>query len=418
MLQTTFPDRTPIDDWFFSPFNAELDQNAKQYIITDHGICDDGKVYTEKFQELIDRVSENGGGVIVVPAGTYFSGALFFKPGVDLYVSENGVLKGSDDITDYPLCTTRIEGEVCKYFPALINADGCDGLRIFGKGTIDGNGERSWKAFWLRRRWNPKCTNKDEQRPRLIFISNSNNVLIHGLKLQNSHFWTNHFYKCRFVKFVDCRVYSPEKPIGAPSTDAVDIDACSDVLIKNCWFHVNDDAIALKGGKGPDAAILPENGANQRILIEDCEYDFCHSCLTCGSESIHNRNVILRNVKVSSAYQLLWLKMRTDTPQHYEYITVENVKGNVNDLVNINPWKQFFNMKGMDTVPISHADNITIKNCDIVCQKYLNIKPEKEQYILSDFTLENLNVKTKHPDYPKDAVNNLVINNVRINAAE
>ena len=414
MNRSFFPDGTPVDNWFFDVPDIELNDLGKQYYITDYGVSDDGKVYTEAIQSLIDTVSSNGGGVIVVPVGTYYSGALFLKPGVNLYVEEDGVLKGSDDITDYPLCTTRIEGETCKYFPALVNADGVNGVRICGKGTIDGNGEKSWKAFWLRRRWNPKCTNKDEQRPRLLFVSNSEDVLVSGLKLQNSHFWTSHFYKCRFVKYINCHVYSPEKPIGAPSTDAVDIDACTDVHIKGCYFHVNDDAIALKGGKGPDADVLPENGGNERVLIEDCEYDFCHSCLTCGSESIHNRNILLRNVKVRAAYQLLWLKMRTDTPQHYEYITIENAVGRVNDLININPWNQFFDLKGKDGIPMSYADNITIKNSDIECAKYLNIKPKDDQYSLSDFRLENLNIKTKNPDYPADAVKNLITENVNI----
>ena len=43
----------------------------------------------------------------------------------------------------------------------------------------------------------------------------------------------------------------PAKPIKAPSTDAVDIDVCTDVLVKNCYLEVNDDSVVLKGGKGP-----------------------------------------------------------------------------------------------------------------------------------------------------------------------
>lgn len=114
--------------------------------------------------------------MIVIPKGTFLTGALFFRQGVDLYIEEDGVLLGSDDISDYPICDTRIEGQNCKYFAALINADGIDGFKMWGKGTIDGNGLRSWKAFWLRREWNPDCTNKDEQRPRLVYISNCTNV--------------------------------------------------------------------------------------------------------------------------------------------------------------------------------------------------------------------------------------------------
>ena len=105
--------------------------------------------------------------MIVVPAGIYLTGSLYFKQGVNLYVAAGGTLKGSDDIADYDLQETRIEGESCLYFTTLINADGLDGFTMCGPGTIDGNGLRSWKAFWLRRSWNPQCTNKDEQRLRL-----------------------------------------------------------------------------------------------------------------------------------------------------------------------------------------------------------------------------------------------------------
>lgn len=63
----------------------------------------------------------------------------------------------------------------------------------------------------------------------------------------------------------------------APSTDAIDIDVCTDVLVKNCRMEVNDDAVVLKGGKGPWADMLQENGISERVIIEDCVYGFCHA---------------------------------------------------------------------------------------------------------------------------------------------
>ena len=151
------------------------------------------------------------------------------------------------------------------------------------------------------------------------------NVLVAGLNLQNAHFWTNHLYQCDHVKYLNCRIYSPASPIKAPSTDAIDIDVCHDVLMKNCYLEVNDDSIVLKGGKGPWADTAPENGINERVLVEDCIYGFCHGCLTCGSESVHNKNIIVRRIKVLDGNNLLWLKMRPDTPQHYEYILMEDI---------------------------------------------------------------------------------------------
>lgn len=387
-----FPDGTPIDDWFYDTEAPELSDLGKQYVLTEYGIHDDGMNHTKDIQELICRAKEEGGGVIVVPRGIYTTGALFFPQGVNLYIAEGGVLKGSDDINDYPIRETRIEGETCKYFSALINVDGVDGFTMCGHGMIDGNGMKSWKAFWLRRTWNPKCTNKDEQRPRLVYISNCKNVLVAGLSLHNSHFWTNHLYKCDHVKYINCHIFSPASPVKAPSTDAIDIDVCTDVLVKNCYMEVNDDAVVLKGGKGPWADEAPENGSNERIIVEDCDYGFCHGCLTLGSESIHDRNIIIRRIKVECGSNLLWLKLRPDTPQHYEYVTVEDVRGTVKNFLNIHPWKQFFDLKGRTDKPVSLAEHITMRNCECKCETCFNVISDDKQYLLKDFSFENVHV--------------------------
>lgn len=415
MRQTEyFPDQTPIDDWFYDTSIPELADMGTQYVLTQYNILDDGKIHTKEIQALIDTAHENGGGVIVVPAGTYMTGSLFFKQGVNLYVAEGGVLKGSDDISDYEVRMTRIEGETCPYFTALINADGIDGFTMFGPGTIDGNGLRSWKAFWLRRKWNNKCTNKDEQRPRLVYISNCSNVLIANLHLINSHFWTTHIYKCDHVKYLNCYIFSPVKPVRAPSTDAIDIDVCTDVLVKNCYLEVNDDSVVLKGGKGPWADTAEENGSNERIIVEDCVYGFCHGCLTCGSESVHNRNIIVRRIKVGTGNNLLWLKMRPDTPQHYEYITVEDVEGKITNFININPWTQFFDLKGREDIPLSYAEHITMRNCKCECTTYFNVKKDENQYRLSDFVFENLEIKAENDGFTWDAIDNISVKNVLI----
>ena len=417
-IQEYFPDGTLIDEWFYDTSVPTLEQMGRQYVLTQYGILDDGKIHTKEIQELIDQAAAEGGGVIVVPAGTYLTGALYFKQGVNLYVERGGMLRGSDEVADYPVCETRIEGETCQYFAALINADGIDGFTMCGPGTIDGNGMRSWKAFWLRRSWNPKCTNKDEQRPRLVYLSNCSNVLIADLTLQNSHFWTTHIYKSHHVKYLNCRIFSPAAPVKAPSTDAIDLDVCTDVLVKNCYLEVNDDSVVLKGGKGPWADEAPENGSNERIIIEDCEYGFCHGCLTCGSESVHNRNIILRRIHVGSGSNLLWLKMRPDTPQHYEYITVEDITGTISNFLNINPWTQFYDLKGRKDVPLSYADHITMRNCTCNCDTYFKVKPAAEQYRLSDFTFENLKIAAGHSGFAEGTVERMTVKDVQVTVTE
>jgi len=428
-----FPDGTPIPEWFRQTDPVDLQSLGRQYLITDHEVLNDGKVYTKQMQNLIDHVAADGGGVIVVPEGTYITGALFFKQGVHLYLKQGATLMGSADPSDYPLVKTRIEGETCLYYSALINADHLDGFTISGPGTIDGNGLTYWRHFWERRQWNPKCTNKDEQRPRLVYISNSQNVQIDGVNLQNSAFWTTHIYNCQSVKLLRLHIYSPARPFKAPSTDAIDIDACQDILVKHCYMSVNDDAIAIKGGKGPyadafrvsegetkypgvDLSKFPEmegDGGNERIIIEDCEYGFCHGCLTLGSESVYDHNIILRRIKVTEANNLLWLKMRPDTPQQYEYITVEDIEGNGKNFLLIAPWTQFYDLKGRESIPMSYSDHITMRRITFDCDVFFNVRPQEDQYHLSNFTFQNLNITARNADFHPEYVKNFTVVDVK-----
>ena len=425
VAQETFPDGTPVPDWFRQTVRTDIGKLGRQYIITDFTVLQDSTIIqTKKIQAVIDKASENGGGVVIIPSGTFLSGSLFFKKGTHLHLQDGARLKGSDDISNFPLLMTRMEGQTLKYFAALVNADGLDGFTISGKGTIDGNGLRYWKAFWLRREFNPKCTNMDEMRPRLLYISNSRNVQVSGVKLINSPFWSSHYYKCENVKLFDLYIYSPKEPVKAPSSDAVDIDGCKNVLIKNCYMSVNDDAVALKGGKGPLADKDPNNGGNANIIIEDCVYGFCHGVLTFGSESIHNRNIILRRIKINKAERLLWLKMRPDTPQHYEYILVEDIEGSdIENFIFIRPWTQFFDLKGEKASRLSYCSNITMRNIKFEGNNFFNVgvadsrgKIDAYEYKLTDFTFENLVITAKnHLKIDTSIVQNFQLKNVIVN---
>ncbi|MEN2413197.1 rhamnogalacturonidase [Flavobacterium mesophilum] len=410
-----FPDGTEIPVWFKTYKKLELKELGKKYTITDFGVSKDStKIQTLAIQKVIDKASANGGGVIVIPKGVFLSGALFFKPKTTLYVSEGGVLKGSDNIADFPIMASRMEGQNLDYFPALVNAYGVDNFSISGKGTINGNGKKYWDAFWARRKENPKCTNLEVSRPRLVFVWNSNNVQFQDVKLINSGFWTNHFYKCNNVKLLDLYIFSPHLKDKAPSTDAIDVDICTNVLVKGCFMSVNDDAVALKGGKGPYADKDPNNGPNKNVIIEDCNFGFCHSALTNGSEAIHNRNIIMRNCKIDGASRMLWLKMRPDTPQNYEYIRVEDIKGEAKTGLAVFAWKQFFDLKGRPDVPLSYGDNVTLKNIELKCDTFYGVENDPNVR-LSNFTFENINVESAKTEIDKSLIKNVTFKNVYVN---
>ncbi|GAB3036748.1 rhamnogalacturonidase [Spirosoma pulveris] len=413
--KASFPDGSPIGSWFTTVRKVNPDQLGKRYVVTSYGVKSDSiLVQTKAIQKVIDAAARQGGGVVVIPKGTFMSGALFFRPKTHLHVVGGAVLKGSNNIADYPKLPSRMEGQNLDYFAALVNAYEVDGFTISGKGTIDGNGLRFWEAFWARRKENPNCTNLEVSRPRLVFVWKCNNVQVQDVKLHNSGFWTSHYYQCRNIKVIDAHIYSPYQPVKAPSTDAIDIDACTNVLIKGCYMSVNDDAIALKGGKGPWADRQPGNGANTNIIIEDCEFGFCHSALTCGSEAIHNRNVIMRNCHVSEASRVLWLKMRPDTPQLYEYIRVENIKGQAHSLLYVKPWTQFFDLQGRPDVPLSYSDHISLKNIELTCDTFFDVAPS-EHNKLSNFTFENLVIDSKNAAIDKTVVKGFTLKNVNIN---
>ena len=424
LIAPTWPDGSQMEAWFMDTTRVNVETLGRQYLVTDYGVVADDSllVQTQQLQHVIDLAAQEGGGVVVLPEGVFLSGALHFRQGTNLWLREGARLKGSDRIIDFPVCLTRIEGETCQYFPALVNADGLDGFTILGPGTIDGNGRAYWQEFWIRRQWNPQCTNKDAQRPRLVYISNSKNVTVEGVRTINSPFWTNHLYRCERVRYRDCFIYAPTGGVfdfsgrehGAPSSDAIDLDACKDVVVRGCYMHVCDDAVVLKGGKGTWADQQPENGPCERVLIESCRYGRVHGCLTLGSESLHDRNIILRHCHADDANRVLWLKMRPDTPQHYEYVSVENMTGRTGSFLVVRPWTQFYKPGDRKDMPLSECNNIMMKNICMDCRNFFDVGTS-EKYRIHDFTFENIDVSDERRAFDAMLIENTIVKNVKIN---
>lgn len=409
----TFPDGSVMPAWFSDTLRVDTDTLGRRFVVTEHGVKSDSTtVQTGALQRVIDMAAESGGGVVVIPRGTFLSGSLFFRQGTHLYIEEGGVLKGSERIRDFKVMKTRMEGETCTYFAALVNADGVDGFTIAGKGTIDGNGRHYWEEFWIRRKWNPECTNKDAQRPRLVYISNSSNVTVQDVRLVNSPFWTNHLYRCHHVRYLGCHIFAPTEGIKAPSSDAIDIDACHDVLIDGCYMSVNDDAVVLKGGKGTFADKDPDNGPCRNIVVQNCTYGRVHGCLTLGSESLHDSNVVLRRCRVQRADRVLWLKMRPDTPQHYEHITVEDLTGSCGSFLVVRPWTQFFKMLERPDMPLSRCNDITVRRVDMDCRRFLDVGAS-DKYRLAGFTFENCDIRDGSESFDTSPIENCRVRNLK-----
>jgi exo-poly-alpha-galacturonosidase len=114
----------------------------RQYAITSSGAPGDGQTSnTKAIQNLIDKAAREGGGTLVVPAGVFVTGALFFKQGVNLSIEKGGVLKGPVNSGDYPQVRTRWEGTEREWTSAPLNFTGMTGVELSGEGTVDGSGD-------------------------------------------------------------------------------------------------------------------------------------------------------------------------------------------------------------------------------------------------------------------------------------
>lgn len=398
-------------------------ERAKEmrYVVTDMAVYanDSTTLQTAAIQKIIDIAEANGGGQIIFPAGTYLSGALFFKPGTTLRLEKGAKLKGSDNIEDFPLIPSRMEGKSIYYHAALVNAYFVKGFEITGEGTIDGNGLKYWKEFWANRdravEAGREWTNLEVRRPRLVFLWGCNDMKISGVNLQNSPFWTNHLYMCDDVLIENCRITAPRGEVRAPSSDAIDLDACRRVIIRNCYLNCDDDGVCLKGGKGVFANRTMDNGICEDILVENCEFGRnLHGVLTLGSECVHAKNVIVRDCKVDINAAILRLKMRPDTYQTYENVVIENITGHCGTVMDMKPWKQFFTLEGSGEKPYGIVRNILIENVDVTCNTLCHVQGNPDDQV-GDILFKNIKVEAKDPSltvvaYPSVKFENVVMN--------
>jgi polygalacturonase len=190
---------------------------------------------------------------------------------------------------------------------------------------------------------------------------------------------------------------------------------CSKVTIRNCYISVNDDGICMKGGKGPNAQKLPENGPIEDILVENCTFGEVHAAMTCGSECIHANRITMRNCKMDHERPILLFKMRPDTYQIYENITVENVTGKCGTIVTLSPWMQFFDMAGSTEKPFGIIRNVKISNVKVKCKQFavLNGNPTDK---VSDITFKNVEATADNAAFP-NIYPNVKFDNVTLNGA-
>jgi polygalacturonase len=272
--------------------------SQQNYVITNYGaIADSVTVNTFAIQSAIDKCSKEGGGDVVVPKGTFLTGAIFLKQGVNLHIEQGGVLKGTVKQDDYPQVKTRWEGVNCLWTSALINVVGLTGTKLYGEGTIDGSGEQ-WTQLYRRKPQSNTAQKRIQRfgRPRLICIQECTGITISGLHLKNHACWCLHILYSEKV-IAENIVIRAEHNI--PSSDGIDIDSGNDIQIRGCDIDVNDDCISIKSGKDEDGLLV--NKPSENILIEKCRFGYGHGGVAMGSETSGGiRNVIIRDCKIEA----------------------------------------------------------------------------------------------------------------------
>ena len=276
---------------------------ARRFAIDGFGAVGDGKTFnTQAIQSLIDKLAKEGGGTVVVPEGTFLTGALFFKQGVNLFIEKNGTLKGSVEQNDYPQVMTRWEGIDREWTSALLNFTGMTGVEVGGEGTVDGSGDL-WLARNPRGRGpragqtppnpNPAAAPPGPRlgRPRMICFQNCKRVRISGLRLKQQAVWCLHILYSEDVTVDGLDIRADH---NIPSSDGIDIDSSRKVRVRNVDIDVNDDCISIKSGKDEEG--LRVNRPAEDIVIENSRFHYGHGGVAMGSETSGGiRNVITRH---------------------------------------------------------------------------------------------------------------------------
>lgn len=247
----------------------------------------ESKVVTKAIQAAIDACAKAGGGVVAFAPGTYVTGSIFLKSGVHLRVDENVLILGSTNFKDYPEIDTRIAGIEMKWPAALVNVIDAKNVAVTGKGIINARGKFCWDLYWeMRKDYDTKglrwIVDYDAKRVRTFLTQNASDVTLKGLTFKNAGFWTVQLLYSEYLT-VDGVIVRNNEDGSGPSTDGIDVDSSSKVLIENCDIDCNDDNFCLKAGRDWDG--LRVNRPTEYVVIRKCTAQRGAGLVTLGSET-------------------------------------------------------------------------------------------------------------------------------------
>lgn len=312
----------------FQPYESKfivIKKRTADYVITDY----------PSIQQAINAAHDDGGGTVVIPAGNYSTGALFFPRGVDLRLEEGSVLESIVNPDLYPLVLTRWEGKMQKARAALLTFSQNENCRVWGKGRIDAKG-LEWRKIKFDQYGKPKT----------ICFDQCHGGSLRDVTIHNQAFWCIHVLFTRGFTIEDVKIGIDDY---IPSSDGIDIDSSTDVAIRRCHLKAHDDCISIKSGKDTDGRRV--NQASENILVEDCHFDYGHGGVAMGSEVSGNiRNVTVRHCDMAGEnWNPIRFKSQPSRGGIVEHITFSDIDiANARNIFEINmTWR----MKGATEAP-------------------------------------------------------------------
>jgi len=286
---------------------------------------------TKAIQAAIDACAERGGGIVTFDAGNYVTGSLFVKKGVTLHIGKNTQLLGSQNIDDYPEIDTRVAGVELRWPSALINVLDQEKVALTGEGTIHARGKPFWDKYWtMRREYEKKglrwIVDYDCKRPRTLLVTGSTNVTVKGLTFKQAGFWTVQILYSKNVTVNGITILNNIDGSG-PSTDGIDIDSSSWILVENSTIDCNDDDFCLKAGRDADG--LRVNRPTEYVVIRNCTALRGAGLITCGSETSGGiRNVLAYNLTANGTTNCINFKSAITRGGTVENIYVHDITMN------------------------------------------------------------------------------------------
>jgi len=282
--------------------------------VTKYGGVGDGTTdNTAAFAAAIADCSSKGGGRVVVPAGTFFTGPIEILSNINLNVGTGATLKFSTDPTKYlPVVEVSWESSLLYNYHPLIWAHDATNVAITGGGTIDGNAtSNDWYA-WAGKETADQTALRTQNangvpiaqriygaghylRPGLIEFMNCTNILFDGFTAKNSPFWTIHPVLSTNITATNITALG-----SVGNTDGFDPESCTDVLVKNATIQVGDDAIAIKAGRDRDGWTYYKT--TQNVVVQNCTLTAKVGGVSMGSEmSAGIRNIYIEDSTFSNS---------------------------------------------------------------------------------------------------------------------